>query len=148
MSEADTLAPEAQAPQAKPQTFTPLGGAAVGLSDDGAYILLSLMTTDGGEPGRFALPNDGSTQFIESVSQAAKEARKISTGQPDAVNFHEVGWWTVSMVPNTLLVVMTFTTPSGGTFSFRVHRDAADKIRETLGVAVGYHVVPTNATVH
>ena len=134
-------------------TDTPAAVTAEATADaDGANVLLDISTagaTGGNAVGTcYRLPLDSVQPLTESLTKAAAAARCRQTGEPDAINVHGVDWWTVRTVPGTPIIVISFRTPSGAEFSFKIHQDAACHMRETLAAALGYIIVPASTERH
>lgn len=99
-------------------------------SDDGSHILFNLRI---GQEATItiAIPFERAVDFMSLVSSATGDAGRLRTGDPNMKHTFPVEWWEIGSIPGNL-VIFSFRLPGGMVLSFRVHRDAADRMRETL----------------
>jgi hypothetical protein len=107
------------------------------ITDDSrtAIIVLRLV---GGELANLLVPREQLPHLIGVASAAEGHMARASGDAPAGKHIFAVDRWEVrSLAPFSEGVVLSFQLPGGMDLSFRVDRDAADRMRESLNALLG-----------
>lgn len=105
-------------------------------SDDGQQVLIGF---DVGQesPLNLIIPADQAMNLMSVLSAAAGHAARNRNADPNTKHVFPVDWWEVGAQPDTQMILFSWRLPGGMELSFQIHRDAAARMHEVLGNALG-----------
>lgn len=105
-------------------------------SEDGNGILLGF---DVGQPAplNLILEPDRAIDLMSLIAAAVGQAARNRSADPNVKYVFPVEWWEVGQQEGTQMVLFSWRMPGGLEMSFQIHRDAAQRMHETLGAILG-----------
>lgn len=102
-------------------------------TDDGTQVLLRFKQGDVEQA--FAVDSDSLMPMMAVLSDVAGKVAKIRREDPNMRHVFDVKWWDIGKHEDR--VVFSFELPGGSRQAFQIHRDAAVRFQESLGVMLG-----------
>lgn len=113
----------------------------VSVTDDGRHALFKLRQP-GGDEVTIAIPSGELMTLMSFASQASGQAQKLLQSDPKQKHVLPTEWWEIGRHPDGQHVILSFRLPGGLELSFQIHRDAAQRYRETLDATLGSAPLP------